>query len=153
MPMCVANIHEDIDHLFFKCIFSNRVWNYLQITWYAGLSPKNVFWQPRGVSSTLSSLRLFTLLHGASGPRGMTGSSDIFGQPLGAGRPSSSMTSPCIPIGSRIRPNHCFSSGLMLCHDICDMTSIVHLYICCCCIFIGRFVKLLDSFYLVLSFL
>ena len=39
-PMCVTQLHEDRDHLFFKCTFSNRVWNYLQIKWYAGLSPR-----------------------------------------------------------------------------------------------------------------
>ena len=37
-PMCVAQLHEDRDHLFFKCNFSTRVCNYLQIFWQDGLS-------------------------------------------------------------------------------------------------------------------
>ena len=31
--LCVGNHHEDRLHLFFQCIFSQRVWNYLQIDW------------------------------------------------------------------------------------------------------------------------
>ena len=31
--LCVGNNHEDRMHLFFQCLFSQRVWNYLQIDW------------------------------------------------------------------------------------------------------------------------
>ena len=31
--LCPHHIHEDVSHLFFSCIFSQRVWNYLQISW------------------------------------------------------------------------------------------------------------------------
>jgi hypothetical protein len=33
--LCPGNCHEDRDHLFFNCIFSRRVWIYLQIQWGA----------------------------------------------------------------------------------------------------------------------
>lgn len=39
-PNCPVQILEDRDHLFFKCLFATRVWNYLQITWQASLSTK-----------------------------------------------------------------------------------------------------------------
>jgi hypothetical protein len=31
--LCPGKIHEDQDHLFFNCMFSRRVWSYLQIQW------------------------------------------------------------------------------------------------------------------------
>ena len=31
--LCNARLKEDRDHLFFNCLFSTRVWTYLQITW------------------------------------------------------------------------------------------------------------------------
>jgi hypothetical protein len=31
--LCSAGEREDIDHLFFNCNFSTRIWNYLQINW------------------------------------------------------------------------------------------------------------------------
>lgn len=34
--MCSARVYEDRQHLFFDCLFSQRVWNYLQITWESG---------------------------------------------------------------------------------------------------------------------
>lgn len=35
--LCPTHTREDRDHLFFKCNFSVRVWNYLQITWPLGI--------------------------------------------------------------------------------------------------------------------
>ena len=46
-PMCVAHFREDKDHLFFKCTFSTRVWNYLLITWSVGLSPRECIVAPK----------------------------------------------------------------------------------------------------------
>jgi hypothetical protein len=35
--LCSRSCHEDRDHLFFNCLFSSRIWNYLQIEWgYSG---------------------------------------------------------------------------------------------------------------------
>jgi hypothetical protein len=35
--LCSGSCHEDRDHLFFNCLFSSRIWNYLQIEWgYTG---------------------------------------------------------------------------------------------------------------------
>lgn len=34
--LCPGRIYEDRIHLFFTCNFSQRVWNYLQITWHMG---------------------------------------------------------------------------------------------------------------------
>ena len=31
--ICVGNYHEDMMHLFFQCLFSQRIWTYLQIDW------------------------------------------------------------------------------------------------------------------------
>ena len=31
--LCLTRVLEDINHLFFQCNFSMRIWNYLQITW------------------------------------------------------------------------------------------------------------------------
>ena len=31
--LCPGRVHEDRDHLFFSCSFSQRVWSYLQIEW------------------------------------------------------------------------------------------------------------------------
>lgn len=39
-PICPTQTLEVRDHLSFTCVFATRVWNYLQITWQAGLSPK-----------------------------------------------------------------------------------------------------------------
>lgn len=40
-PLCHAQAWEHRDHLFFTCLFSTRVWNYLQIEWTANLSVKD----------------------------------------------------------------------------------------------------------------
>ena len=34
--LCPTRAHEDRDHLFFTCAFSQRIWNYLQIEWQQG---------------------------------------------------------------------------------------------------------------------
>ena len=50
--LCHARVKEDRDHLFFTCLFSTRVWNYLQITWQgpsmwsAAVAAKRVFHNP-----------------------------------------------------------------------------------------------------------
>ena len=34
--LCTEHLHEDWRHLFFNCVFSTRVWIYLQIPWRPG---------------------------------------------------------------------------------------------------------------------
>ena len=34
--LCHLQVREDRDHIFFNCLFSQRVWNYLQIDWSQG---------------------------------------------------------------------------------------------------------------------
>ena len=34
--LCAAQIHDDWRHLFFNCVFSSRIWNFLQIPWSPG---------------------------------------------------------------------------------------------------------------------
>jgi hypothetical protein len=41
--LCPSHITEDWTHLFFKCPFSIRIWNYLQIQWEDGNSFQEVF--------------------------------------------------------------------------------------------------------------
>ena len=56
--LCHARIKEDRYHLFFTCLFSHRVWNYLQISWQVTLCGP-LHWQPEGSFIILSSLKLF----------------------------------------------------------------------------------------------
>jgi hypothetical protein len=50
--LCHDSSHEDWRHLFFNCMFSTRIWNYLQIPWKPGdtlaslIVARKAFWGP-----------------------------------------------------------------------------------------------------------
>jgi hypothetical protein len=50
--LCYAHVMEDWRYLFFNCMFSTRIWNYLQIPWNPGdtvsslMAAKNSFKGP-----------------------------------------------------------------------------------------------------------
>jgi Fe-S cluster biosynthesis and repair protein YggX len=41
--LCPSHIYEDRIHLFFDCVFSMKVWNYLQIDWSVGVTIEDKF--------------------------------------------------------------------------------------------------------------
>ncbi|PNT60932.1 hypothetical protein BRADI_5g08333v3, partial [Brachypodium distachyon] len=40
--LCHSGTWEDWQHLFFGCQFSQRIWNYLHIQWFAGVDLKQI---------------------------------------------------------------------------------------------------------------
>jgi hypothetical protein len=56
--LCSSHTYEDRIHLFFECVFSIRIWNYLQIDWSVGDTiEENSYMQERSLGN-LFSLRL-----------------------------------------------------------------------------------------------
>uniref|UniRef100_A0A8I6Y6S5 Reverse transcriptase zinc-binding domain-containing protein n=1 Tax=Hordeum vulgare subsp. vulgare TaxID=112509 RepID=A0A8I6Y6S5_HORVV len=56
-----AQVREDRDHLFFTCLFSSTIWNYLQIDWVIQLIWQLLSPMLKVPSNTLFSLRWCSL--------------------------------------------------------------------------------------------
>ena len=46
-PLCTSGLTEDWKHLFFTCLFSARIWTYLQVDWVHGNSFEQVFFMAK----------------------------------------------------------------------------------------------------------
>ena len=45
--LCRAGSYEDWRHLFFNCVFSTHIWNYLQIAWHPGNNSESLLMAKR----------------------------------------------------------------------------------------------------------